>query len=184
MTQFLAKYRGKVVDNQDPMSLGRIKASVPSVLGEDIQVWAMPCVPFAGKDVGLFLLPPRGANVWVEFEGGDLDYPIWSGCFWDRGELPADPAEEKMKVLKTDKVTMTLNDDPNEGGFFLEVGQTPLKMSFSSSGIEISNSSSNIKITSSKITIKGNDIEISNGPFNIKVSSSKVSINDGALEVV
>jgi uncharacterized protein involved in type VI secretion and phage assembly len=183
MTQFLAKYRGKVEDNQDPLSLGRVKVSVPSVLGEDLQVWAMPCVPFAGRDVGFFMLPPRDANVWVEFEGGDLDYPIWSGCFWGRDEVPADPAEEKMKVIKTDKVTMTLNDDPNEGGFFLEVGDTPLKMSFNSQGIEISNSNSKVTITSSKITINGNDIEISSGPFNIKISSSKVSINDGALEV-
>ena len=49
----------------------------------------MPCAPFAGSGVGFFALPPVGANVWVEFEGGDPDYPIWSGCFWGAGEVPA-----------------------------------------------------------------------------------------------
>jgi len=47
------------------------------------------------QGVGLFFLPPKGANVWVEFEGGDPDYPIWSGCFWSDGEVPAQPAKEK-----------------------------------------------------------------------------------------
>lgn len=98
--------------------------------------------------------------------------------------MPAKPAEENMKVLKTKSITMKLNDDPNEGGFFLEVGQTPLKMSFDSSGIEICNSNSSIKLTESKVVIKSNEIEINSGPFNIKVTTSKVTINDGALEVI
>lgn len=184
MGQFLGKYRGKVANNKDPMNLGRLQVSVPAVLGEGKHSWAMPCVPYAGKDIGFFMLPPNGSNIWVEFEGGDPDYPIWSGCFWGSGEVPAKPAEENMKVLKTKSVTMTLNDNSNGGGFFLEVGQTPLKISFDSSGIEISNNNSNIKLTESKIVIKSNDIEISSGPFSIKVTPSKVTINDGALEVI
>jgi len=192
MSQFLGKYRGKVENNKDPMRLGRLQVSVPAVLGEGRQSWAMPCVPYAGKNVGLFMLPPAGSNIWVEFEGGDPDYPIWSGCFWGSGEVPEEvptaeettKVQEDMKVLKTGTITMTLNDDPSGGGFFLKVGQTPLKMSFDSSGIEICNSNSNIKLTGSKVTVKGNDIEISSGPFNIKVTPSKVTINDGALEVI
>jgi len=177
MRQFFGKYRGKVENNKDPLSQGRIQVSVPAALGEGRQSWAMPCVPYAGRGVGLFTLPPKGANIWVEFEGGDLDYPIWSGCFWGRDEVPADPAEEKMKVFKTDTITMTLNDDPSSGGFFLEVGQTPLKLVFNSDGIEINNRNSKIKLTET-------NIEISNGTFNIKLTPAKVSVNDGALEVI
>ena len=82
MTQFFGKYRGKVENNIDPMMLGRVQVSVPAVLGSGQLSWAMPCAPFAGPGVGLFTVPPVGANVWVEFEAGDPDYPIWSGCFW------------------------------------------------------------------------------------------------------
>ena len=57
-------------------------------------------------------IPPVGANIWVEFEGGDTDYPIWSGCFWGTGEVPASPAVADMKMLKTGSVTLTLNDLP------------------------------------------------------------------------
>jgi len=70
--------------------------------------WALPCVPYAGKGVGLFLIPPVNAFVWIEFEQGDLDYPIWSGCFWGDNDTPASPAEPEMKVLKTDAGTITI----------------------------------------------------------------------------
>lgn len=77
--QFFGKYRGKVENNIDPMMMGRVQVSVPAVLGDGGLSWAMPCAPYAGSGVGFFAIPPTGANVWVEFEGGDPDYPIWSG---------------------------------------------------------------------------------------------------------
>ena len=88
--------------------------------------------PVRGARCGFFLIPPVGANVWVEFEAGDPDYPIWSGCFWGPGEVPASPAVPQMKVLKTESVTLTINDLPGAGGFTLEVSPpavpTPLKL--------------------------------------------------------
>lgn len=161
MTPFFGKYRGKVADNRDPQNLGRIKVRVPSVLGDDADSWAMPCVPYAGNKVGLFALPPKDANVWVEFEGGDPDHPIWSGCFWGSDEVPAEPAEEKVKILKTDAITLTLDDS---SGFTLEVGppvsRTPLTLVFNSSGIEIKNSSSSIKMEQMKVTINNGALEV------------------------
>jgi hypothetical protein len=125
----------------------------------------MPCAPYAGSGVGLFAIPPVGANVWVEFEGGDPDYPIWSGCFWGVGEAPAAPAIPQMKVFKTDGVTMTLSDLPGAGGFTLEVGPPvvpiPLKLVMDASGVEISH-----------------------GAASVKLSPATVSINNGALEVI
>src|SRR5687767_7469521 len=101
------------------MMLGRIQVSVPSVLGDGSMSWALPCVAFAGNGVGVFMIPPVGANVWVEFEAGDPDYPIWSGCFWGSGEVPASPAIEQMKVFKTTGVTITINEAPGAGGMTL-----------------------------------------------------------------
>jgi hypothetical protein len=84
--RFYGKYRGFVVDDKDPSQLARLKLRVPSVLGEDVVTgWANPCVPYGGlADQGVLFLPKRDAGVWVEFEEGDLEFPIWVGTFWSR----------------------------------------------------------------------------------------------------
>src|SRR5439155_22861731 len=99
---------------------GRIQAKVPDVLGDNTSTWALPALPYAGKNVGLFLVPPTDALVWIEFEQGDPDYPIWSGCFWAEGEAPASPAVAEMKVLKTDGGTITMNDQQGDAGITIE----------------------------------------------------------------
>ena len=81
MTPFYGMYRGKVTDNEDPLIRGRIRAQVPAISDKPL-TWAEPCTPYAGPKVGWYAIPPVGANVWIEFERGDSDYPIWSGCFW------------------------------------------------------------------------------------------------------
>lgn len=80
--RFYGKYRGLVVENIDPEQIGRVLVQVPDVLGETPSSWAMPCVPAAGIQSGCFIVPPIGSQVWVEFEQGDPDYPIWTGGFW------------------------------------------------------------------------------------------------------
>lgn len=165
MAPFFGKYRGKVENNIDPMMLGKIQVSVPAVLGEGSMSWAMPCVPFAGNGVGFFMIPPVGANVWVEFEGGDIDYPIWSGCFWGVGETPATPAVPQMKIIKMDTISLTLSELPGVGGVTLEVSPPsvalPLKMTFDAQGIKLDA-----------------------GPLGVvELTPAGVKINSGALEV-
>ena len=88
-TQYLGKYRGTVVNNVDPMQQGRIQAIVPDVSSLVPSSWAMPCVPFGGMNTGMFAVPMIGAGVWIEFEQGDPDYPIWVGTYWGNpAELP------------------------------------------------------------------------------------------------
>lgn len=165
MTQFFGKYRGKVENNLDPLMMGRVQVSVPAVLGGGTLSWAMPCVPYAGSGVGFFAVPPVGANVWVEFEGGNPDAPILAGCFWGVGEVPASPAVPQVKVWKTDAITLQLSDLPGAGGFTLEVRPpavpTPLKIVCDATGIELSNAAAKVKLT-----------------------PASVSVNDGALEVI
>jgi hypothetical protein len=79
-TPLSGKYRGTVVDSADPMHLGRVRVSVPSVT--DNVAWAMPCVPYAGHHPDMRQIPPAGTHVWVEFEHSDVTQPIWVGCFW------------------------------------------------------------------------------------------------------
>ena len=88
--KFYGKYRGLVMNNIDPMQMGRLMVQVPDVTGLMPSTWAMPCVPVAGVQNGMFALPMVGSGVWVEYEQGDPDHPIWVGCFWgSAAEVPA-----------------------------------------------------------------------------------------------
>lgn len=165
MTPYYGKYRGTVAANVDPNGQGRVQISCPAVLGSGRLSWAMPCVPYAGKNVGEFAVPPVGANVWIEFEGGDIDYPIVAGCFWGQNEAPAKPGLAATKIWQTDCVMLKLDDTPGKGGLTIEVKppavSAPLTLKFSSQGIELANGAAKIKLT-----------------------PASVSINDGALEVI
>ncbi|MBI9048803.1 MAG: hypothetical protein JEZ00_05275 [Anaerolineaceae bacterium] len=165
MPSFFGKYRGKVENNIDPMMLGRVQVSVPSVLGDGSLSWAMPCVPYAGSGVGFFMIPPNGANLWVEFEGGDIDYPIWSGCFWGIGEVPATPAIPQMKIIKMDSITLTMSEIPGVGGVTLEVSPPsvpiPLTMTFDLTGIKLdAGPLGTIELTPAGVKINGGALEI------------------------
>jgi hypothetical protein len=164
MPQFFGKYRGLVENNIDPQQQGRVQVSCPAVFGEGTLSWAMPCVPYAGNGVGLFLVPPDGAKVWVEFEGGDPDYPIYSGCFWGLGEVPALPALATTKMLKTDGISLKLDDLPGAGGVTLEVGPpavaTPMTLKLTSAGIEIENGAAKIQLTPASVSINQGALEV------------------------
>jgi uncharacterized protein involved in type VI secretion and phage assembly len=158
--RFLGKFRGVVEDNQDPRSLGRLRVSVPDVFSEETSGWALPAVPYAGDGVGLFLLPPKGALVWVEFEHGDPEYPVWTGCFWADGQPPANPAVAETKMLKTDSATLTLEDNESAAKVVLET----------TAGM--------------KITLESGGITIDDGQgAKVELRGTKVSVNSGALEV-
>lgn len=201
MKRFFGKYRGKVTANQDPLHLGRVQIIVPAIFGEGRQSWALPCTPYAGKDVGLFLVPPIGANIWVEFEGGEPDYPIWSGCFWGEDELPQnarveDPA--KVQVFRTSGITLTLSNVDNNKGITLEVTDPvvsqPLKMIFNANGIELNNNNRTIaKLMaetielkngeSSTVTIAGDSIQLKESSIEVKLTANSIDLNCNPAQV-
>jgi hypothetical protein len=86
--RFFGKYEGRVTDVDDPLEIGRLRATVPEVLGKEVETgWALPCAPFGGgKDRGMLFLPEVGDTVWIEFAAGDISRPIWSGTFWGAPE--------------------------------------------------------------------------------------------------
>jgi uncharacterized protein involved in type VI secretion and phage assembly len=99
--RLFGKYRGQVTDNRDPDDLGRIKAKVPRALGDEETGWALPAFAFGGAaEQGFFAVPEVGAGVWIEFEGGDLSYPVWTGTWYTGGAIP-EAAKPGKKVLKT-----------------------------------------------------------------------------------
>ena len=194
MREFFGKYRGKVTSSQDPNFLGRIQVSVPAVLGDGKKSWAMPCVPYAGKDIGLFMVPPVGSNIWVEFEGGDPDYPIWSGCFWGKDELPKNakvPNPEKVQVFQTEGVTLTFSRFGATKGVSLEISkpvvEQPMKLVFDANGIEINNNNkTTAKLLADSIELKtGNNstVTIATDSIQLKEQSVEVKLTSNSIEL-
>jgi hypothetical protein len=162
--KYYGKYRGKVTDINDPLLIGRIQANVPDVMGDEDSGWAMPCVPFGGSGMGFFALPAVGAGVWIEFEHGDPDYPIWSGCFFGSvAEIPPVllvPPYKKMMIKTDGGNSILLDDTPGIGGITLETsgGQ---KFKMSATGIEIDNGmGGSITLVGPKVAINNDALEV------------------------
>jgi uncharacterized protein involved in type VI secretion and phage assembly len=158
---FYGKYRGTVVDNADPQQLGRLEVVVPQVSGNNPISWAMPCVPYAGPGVGFFMLPPVGARVWVEFEGGDVDYPIWVGGFWDQtSDIPASSPTPDIKIIKTDTATLLLDETPGAEAITIETS-SGMKIILNTQGIELDDGQgAKVKLQGPTVSINGNALEV------------------------
>jgi len=196
--KFYGKYRGQVLDNLDILELGRLQVTAPLPLGTVLTAWAMPCVPYAGSGVGFYMMPPIEAWVWVEFEGGDLDYPIWTGCFWAEGQMPLEPVLPTTRVLKTASSTLSFNDLDGEGGFTLKVGppaaEPPISITASSEGgLSLMVGTTTIVVRETGVTITADPgivnvtpegVTINHGAASVELTEPQVSINDGALEVI
>jgi uncharacterized protein involved in type VI secretion and phage assembly len=161
--RFYGKYRGEVVANADPQARGRIQVRVPEIQGENVIRWALPSVPYAGNGVGFFAMPPVGANVWVEFEAGNLRYPIWSGCFWAQNEIPAADAVPEVIFLKTASATLRIDDMAGE-------------VRIETNGAKITLSAGEIKIEAPQITnsANGGQTKLTAGGFDAQQGAFKV----------
>lgn len=143
--KFYGKYRGVVLDNVDPMQMGRIMAMVPDVSSILPSSWAMPCVPAAGLQAGMVAVPSIGAGVWIEFEQGDPDYPIWAGCFWGSpAELPllahlSPPGLSSLTFQTTLQNGIVVNDVPGPLGGIILKSATGASIIVNDTGIYIQN---------------------------------------------
>jgi hypothetical protein len=165
--KFYGKYRGTVINNFDPMQQGRIQAMVPDVLTLLPSTWALPCAPFAGQQSGFFVVPQIGASVWIEFEHGDPNYPIWVGGFWgNTTEVPAlalapppIPPGNNIVIESTLQNMLMISDSaptPITGGIVLK-STTGAMIVVNDSGIYISNGKG------AMITMIGPTVTINNG---------------------
>ncbi len=205
--RFFGKYRGLVVDNVDPEQLGRLTLQVPSVLGaEVVSGWAMPCVPYGGDaNQGFLFIPEVGAGVWVEFEEGDLEFPVWVGTFWSKpdgdSELPKpnkpDGSEQSAvqdpptrKILKTlAGHTLQLEDAEDEemvilvdgvNGHVVTLDQDGIKVTDGVNGHVIELSSDGVKVADDK---NKNTIEMTDKAFNL-VAKADFTIDAAGKAVV
>ena len=161
--KYYGKYRGTVVNNIDPMQIGRILVMVPDVSGLIPTSWAMPCVPIAGKQMGTYFVPQVGAGVWVEFEQGDPDYPIWVGGFWGlAAEVPVlalagIPASPNIVLQTTAQNCIVVSDLPGPTGGIMLKSTTGATIIVNSIGITIQNGQG------ASIVMAGPSVTINNG---------------------
>jgi uncharacterized protein involved in type VI secretion and phage assembly len=158
--KYYGKYRGTVIQNVDPLQMGRIQVMVPDVSNVIPSSWAMPCLPVAGKQMGMFVLPPIGSGVWVEFEQGEPDYPIWVGCWWgSAAEVPAlalatPPPLDRIVLQTTAQNAIQISDLPGPTGGIMLKSATGALILVNDVGITISNGKgATIMMTGPTITV-------------------------------
>jgi hypothetical protein len=165
--KFYGKYRGMVISNVDPMQQGRLMVQVPDVGGLIPGTWAMPCVPIAGIQNGMFALPIPGSGVWVEFEQGDPDFPIWVGGFWgSAAEVPAlalltPPAVPAITLQTPLQNGLTISDVPGPTGGIMIKSTTGAMLIVNDTGIYIQNGKG------AAITLVGPVVTINNGALTV-----------------
>jgi uncharacterized protein involved in type VI secretion and phage assembly len=161
--QFFGKYRGVVLNNVDPMQQGRLQVQVPDVTGLTPASWAAPCVPVAGLQTGMVALPIPGSGVWVEFEQGDPDHPIWTGCFWgSAAEMPAlamatPPAIPAITLQTPLQNGVTVSDLPGPSGGIMIKSASGATLIVNDTGIYIQNGKG------AMITLVGPTVTVNNG---------------------
>ena len=169
--KYLGKYRGLVVNNIDPELRGRLLLSVPDVLGPVPSTWAEPCVPLAGPtgpSMGVYMVPPLGAGVWVEFENGDPDYPIWVGCRWGSpSDLPplahaGLPVSPNIVMQTAGQNAMVISDLPGPTGGLMLKSATGATIIVNDTGIYIQNGKgASLVMTGPTVTINNGALVVS-----------------------
>jgi uncharacterized protein involved in type VI secretion and phage assembly len=167
VNNYFGKYRGTVLSNVDPLQMGRLMVQVADVSNVLPSTWALPCVPFAGIQAGFYALPAIGSGVWVEFEQGNPDYPIWVGCFWgSAADLPAlalaaPPGMQQVVIQTAGQNTLLISDVPGPTGGFLLKSSAGAFLSITDSGITLSNGQgATIAMTGPAVTINAGALEV------------------------
>lgn len=165
--KFFGKYRGQVLNNVDPMMQGRLQIQVPDVAGLVPASWALPCVPIAGIQTGFLALPAIGTGVWVEFEHGDPDFPVWVGCFWGSGaEIPAlaqltPPGIPAITLQTPLQNGLTISDLPGPSGGIMIKSASGAMLIINDTGITLQNGKG------AAITLLGPTVTVNAGALTI-----------------
>lgn len=165
--KYYGKYRGTVLNNIDPLQIGRLMIQAPDIGGLIPSSWAMPCFPISGKQMGAYMIPQIGAGVWVEFEQGDIDYPIWSGCWYGSvAEVPTlalagNPASPNIVLQTGLQNAIVISDLPGPTGGIMLRSTTGATLIVNDTGIYIQNGKG------AMLTMVGPTVTINNGAFTV-----------------
>lgn len=167
---YYGKYRATVINNIDPEQRARLLVSVPDVLGPVPSTWAEPCVSLAGPTgapMGSYFVPPIGAGVWVEFEQGNVDYPIWVGCrFGSAADVPplafaGLPVSPNIVFQTAGQNSLVISDLPGPTGGIMLKSTTGATLIVNDTGIYIQNGKG------ASLTMVGPNVTVNNGALTV-----------------
>lgn len=172
--RYFGKYGGVVLDNDDPLQLARLKVRVPALMQDAEIGWARPALPFAGPGHGHVMVPEADAMVWVEFEAGNLDQPIWSGCFYAENQSAPGPSAPGGHVIATPQGHRVVLDDDGDklvvthsGGAMLEMTATEVTLQIGASKMVLSNTA--ITFNDGVLKIGPAGVSLANGAMTLGV---------------
>ncbi|HEY0545860.1 MAG TPA: phage baseplate assembly protein V [Pyrinomonadaceae bacterium] len=191
-THYYGKYRGKVMNVEDPEKLGRIQALVPEIYGEEgNSPWAMPAAPFAGSQHGFVFIPELEDGVWIEFEAGDISRPIWTGGWWADGELPAPGATKTRAIVTTAGHKLVLDDEGKEihllhsGGAELKMSDSEINLTIGQSEFKMTSEGEiSLKAGTTEIKLSLTELSLQSGIGKVKLSATGADVNNGAIKVM
>lgn len=157
--RYYGKYRGTVTDVDDPNDQCRIRAMVPALLGDAPLAWALPAAPFAGDGHGQVMLPEIGSGVWIEFEAGDINHPVWSGAWWAQGQRPEPKGAGVRVVVSKNGHQVVLDDEADE-----------LRLKHGA-------------VAGPEVVLRGDEIVLTMGACEITISNTSISLNQGQIKV-
>jgi uncharacterized protein involved in type VI secretion and phage assembly len=164
---YYGKYRGVVASNIDPLGIGRLMVAVSDVLGDDSCLWALPALPAAGPGMGSYAIPPVNALVWVEFEGGDPDYPVWVGCrVGSADEMPSQsqltsPPVQTIALATSGAATLAVSDLPGQSGGLVLRSPRGVSLIVNDTGIYLDNGEG------SSVVLAGGTVTVSEGALTV-----------------
>jgi uncharacterized protein involved in type VI secretion and phage assembly len=191
--RFYGKYRGIVMSNSDPDQSGRIQVKVPSVLGAANGVWADPCLPYADNKAGVYIVPPAGAQVWIDFEEGDPERPVWTGCFWNKQQAPSSSPQDAVIKLGATTITisaaqgagrMTVKVGDGDGATTLTLTEQGAKIAVKQASLELTADAVALAVGGDRLTVKTGKVEAAgSGGALLTLSGPTIKLNNNALEV-
>jgi uncharacterized protein involved in type VI secretion and phage assembly len=191
-SRYFGKYRGQVVDVDDPDKLARIRAKVPEVYGDtENSPWAMPASPFAGSKHGFVFIPELEDGVWIEFEAGDISRPIWTGGWWANDELPEPGATKTRAIVTTAGHKLVLDDEGKEihllhsGGAELKMSDSEINLTIGQSEFKMTSEGEiSLKAGTTEIKLSLTELSLQSGIGKVKLSATGADVNNGAIKVM
>lgn len=117
--------RAKVMDNEDPNNLGRVRVQFDWQAQLDANMWTpwlRIAQPYAGGEKGFSFIPEKGEEVMIDFEGGNAERPYVKGMLFngvgnpDGKWLPGNNSMNQIKAIRTrNGHTIEIHDEGKDG---------------------------------------------------------------------
>lgn len=204
--RYYGKYRGIVVDVHDPLKLGRVRVMIPDigqVKPEDVSsnVWAIPSGQMGGsfgdeKEVdGWYNPPENGDFVWIEFERGDVNMPVYTkGIVLENKPKGTNDLWEENNLIKgirtkAGHILKFMNKAGQEAVSLVwgkDGKQSKIKVELTKDGVDITTENSKINVTENKITLQNKQstkIELENNDILVKSATGSITMNSMGMKV-